>query len=98
MQKSTIIGLSIGVAVLGAGWLLYGKRLMAVQRGNAATVRQAAKAIAPKSVAAELRRPAQIASAAGSQAMQAATGIKGALSGRAGEAADGFMVGGGGGT
>lgn len=96
MQKSTLIGLSIGVAVLGAGWLLYGKRLMAVQRGNAATVRQAAKAIAPNSIALELRRPTQLASTAGSQAMQVAPGINGALGGRAGEAADGFMVAGGG--
>lgn len=96
MQKSTVIGLAAGVAILGAGWLLYGKQLMAILKGNAATVRQAAKAIAPKSAAVELRRPAQLASTSGSQAMQAAPGIKGALSGRAGAGADGFMVGGGG--
>lgn len=96
MQKSTIIGLSVGVAILGAGWLLYGKKLMATVKGNAATVRQAAKAIAPKSVSAELRRPANLASTSGSQAMQAAPGIKGALSGRAGAGADGFAIGGGG--
>ena len=47
---------------------------MQVARGNAASARMAAKAIASNSTAAALRRPVLVTTAAGGEAMQARRG------------------------
>lgn len=65
MNKNTLIGLGIGAAALYAGWHFYGRRWMQVMRGNAATVRQAAKSVRPTVLAQEIAKMNPAARAAG---------------------------------
>ena len=69
MRTSTLIGAGAGVAILAGVWFLWGRKAMQVARGDAASARMAAKAIASNSTAAVLRRRDLVATAAGGKAI-----------------------------